>query len=229
MTALVVVAALVYFQSTFIPALGLYFNQVGHNAFLSGNLDRAEPFHRIAAAIIPDSAVILENAGLVYLERYRQTRNKRYLDDADMFYKRAIADDPNAPRLRRRLEAVLVERLTGDPETDRPIHLKIVETDRQVLERDPFNPFVRRNLAEALYHSGSREEAQQELSKAIELEPNYVSAYLRLAEWHKESGNVSESELHKSKAMSIIAKYQHVTKPEPYEALLLGRRDGASQ
>ena len=96
--ALIIMAASgMYLQSTVIPSTALAFNEIGHRAFVAEDLDRAETFHRLAAGIAPDSPVLLENAGLVYFNRYVRTRDRRFLDDAEMFYSRAIAADPNAP------------------------------------------------------------------------------------------------------------------------------------
>jgi hypothetical protein len=63
--------------------------------------------------------------------------------------------------------------------------------------------------------------------KAIEVEPNFVPAYLRLAEWHDLAGDAAQSRAFLERANRIIARYEHVVPSERYEALILGRSDPA--
>jgi tetratricopeptide (TPR) repeat protein len=210
-------------QAVLIPSFGLVFNEMGHHAFEAGDLDRAESLHGLAVGILPDAPVLLDNLGMVYLDRFTQSSDKRFLDDAERFYRKAIAADPQAPGLKRHLEAAFIQKLTGDAERDLMTHRQIIEIDREILVSDPFNPFVRGNLAEALYNTGERKAAEEEMVKAIAIEPNYVTGHLRLAEWCRQSGDTFRSNKHWNRAMSIVAEYRNVTEPEHYEALLLGR------
>ena len=45
--------------------------------------------------------------------------------------------------------------------------MKIIEADQHYLRANPFNPFIRKNLAEAFYNVGDRNQACEELLKAI--------------------------------------------------------------
>ncbi len=172
---------------------------------------------------MPSNSIFLDNAGVVYYDKYMETRDRRWLDYAETLFIQARKANPNAEESDRRLETVLIQRLTGNPETDRAIHLRIVDVDRDILKIDPFNPFVRKNLAEALYNSGHRDAAEQELLQAIKLEPNYVPAYLRYAAWLDETGDHARSEEYRQRAIDVVTRYQSVKIEEPYEALLLGR------
>jgi O-antigen ligase/Tfp pilus assembly protein PilF len=221
----VTAGVLIYAHSTIIPAAGLYFNEAGHRAYIAKDLNSAESLHRIAAAILPHCATCLDNAGIVYLDQHTDKRESHLLDFAETFFKRAMQAHTTAQEPRRHQEAVLISRLTGNVEKDREIHLKIIEIDRDILASDPFNPFVRKNLAEALYNVGLRADGETELQIAMEVEPNYVSAYLRMAEWLEESGRTAESETYRRRAASVVSKYESVAVRDPYEALLLGRRE----
>jgi predicted Zn-dependent protease len=87
----------------------------------------------------------------------------------------------------------------------------------------PFNPFIRKNLAEALYNSGSKADATNELLRAVDIEPNYVPGYFRLSEWYAEAGQNLESEQYRNTAIQVALKYQDRKSLDTYEALLLGR------
>ncbi|PYS39048.1 MAG: hypothetical protein DMG14_15465 [Acidobacteria bacterium] len=91
---------------------------------------------------------------------------------------------------------------------------------------DPFNPFVRKNLAEALYITGQRNEAEYELARALEFEPNYVPGYLTIARWKNEQDNSEQGQQYLQKAIAVVTKYKDFKTNEPYEALLLGRPTG---
>jgi O-antigen ligase len=223
LAALAMFTLLLFAHSTLIPSIGLYFNEAGHRAYLANNLASAESLHRISAAITPACATCLDNAGLVYLDQYPGKRDEKLLDFADALFSQAIKTHPTSQEPRRHMEAVLIHRLTGDVQKDRDIHLRIIETDRGILRIDPFNPFVRKNLAEALYNSGFREEAERELHLAIEFEPNFVPGYLRIAEWHEQAEETADAESYRQKAASVIARYRDLDVNELYDAQLLGR------
>jgi tetratricopeptide (TPR) repeat protein len=223
--ATIMIGLLIFLHSTFVPWLGLYFIHAGHRAHLERDFDTAESFHRMAVAIIPDHPVFLDTTGVLYLDMYRTTREQRFLDSADHFLDAAIVADPYADEPRRHKERALFERLTGDAAKDRQVHAHIIQVDRDLLRIDPFDPFTRKNLAEALYHSGLRREAKQEMMKTIEVEPNFVPAYARLAEWYRQEGDMDRSSELEKQATSIRTRYEHVEPAERYEALLLGRLD----
>jgi tetratricopeptide (TPR) repeat protein len=214
-----------YLHSTLIPAVGLYFNEAGHNAYEKRDLTTAESAHRIAVSIVPDQTVFLDNTGLLYLEMYSMSRDKKFLDLAEFYLVRAMQSNLNADDPRRHMETLLINRLTGREKADLRTHRRIAEADRELLRVDPFNPFVRKNLAEALHTAGLRDEAERELILSTEVEPNYVPAYLRLADWSDEKGNTDEAAVYRKKATSVAETYQHVSLIEPYELMLLGRSD----
>jgi tetratricopeptide (TPR) repeat protein len=222
-----VVLVVVYAHSTLIPSVGLWFNESGRQALIAQNFKKAESDYVKAVSILPFHSVVLDNTGAMYLDRYIQTHESEWLDLAENFFTRAIKANPDAEEPLRHMERALIQRLTGDVETDRPIHSKIAATDRALLRVDPFNPFVRRNLAEALYIVGERQQAEAELSRALEFEPNYVPGYLTIAEWKNEQGNSEQGRQYLQKAIAVVTKYKDFQTNEPYEALLLGRRDPA--
>jgi O-antigen ligase/Tfp pilus assembly protein PilF len=213
----------VFVQSTLVPAIGFHFNEAGRRAYAAEDLHQAETMHRYALAVMPDHPVLLDNLGLDYFDDYMKSHRGADLDRAESIFQQAIAANPNYEIPGGHLETVLIQRLTGDPEKDRPIHARIIETDRRVLQTNPFNPFIRKNLAEALYNSGNRDEAREELLKAVELEPNYVEGYLRLAEWCRQGGLPQQGDEYTKKAIAVVVQYQKENTLDPFDALLLGR------
>ena len=106
------------------------------------------------------------------------------------------------------------------------MHRLIVSTDRKRIQHTPFNPFIRKNLAEALYNLGEKQQAIEELLKAVELEPNYVTAYQQLGQWLDGAGRPAEAAEYRRKANDIVTHYKnHATDTvdDTYDAILLGR------
>jgi tetratricopeptide (TPR) repeat protein len=119
-----------------------------------------------------------------------------------------------------------LQRLTGDTVKDKPVHALIVSTERMRIRHTPFNPFIRKNLAEALYNLGEKQQAIDELRKAVELEPNYVTAYQQLGQWMDEAGRSADAAEYRRKADDIVTHYKdHATDTSDdfYDAILLGR------
>jgi O-antigen ligase len=219
----------VWLDAAVIPGIGLYFNELGHKAHLARNFQLAERNHRFALAVIPNHPVLLDNLGIVYLDEFIETKKPEYLDRAEFVFSDSMAQNPHFDLPAGHLENVLMQRLTFDPERDAGIHRKIIEVDQHLLKVNPFNPFIRKNLAEAFYNLGDRNQACEELLKAIELEPNYVPAYLRLAEWYQEAGRPEESDKYRSQAIQVVNFYKDKASLDPFEDMLLGRPPAAAQ
>ena len=52
---------------------------------------------------------------------------------------------------------------------------------------------------------------------------NYVSAYLRLADWYEEAGRVEESARYRNHAIQVVNFYKDKRTTDPFDDLLLGR------
>jgi O-antigen ligase len=213
----------VWADSALVPAVGFHFNELGHDAHAADNFKEAERNHRYALAVLPTHPVLLDNLGIVYLDQFMKTHETDYLDRAEILFKQSMAANPHFDVPAGHLESALVQRLTENPQKDRAIHKKIVAADLHALAANPFNPFIRKNLAEAYYNLGDRNQACEELLKAIELEPNYVPAYLRLAAWYDEAGMQTESAKYRSKAIQVANFYKDQKLLDPFDNLLLGR------
>ena len=213
----------VWLDSAVIPSIGLYFNERGHEAHAANDFHRAEVNHRFALAVIPRHPGLLDNLGIVYLDEFVKTGKPEYLDRAEFLFSDAMLENAHADIPAGHLESTLVQRLTGDPQKDRPIHKRIIETDQHLLRANPFNPFIRKNLAEAFYNVGDRDRACEELLKAISLEPNYVAGYLRLADWYEEAGRTEESAKYRNHAIQVVNYYKDARIEDPFDLLLLGR------
>ena len=123
------------------------------------------------------------------------------------------------------MQNALILSLTGDDQMDSPVHPQIAAADREILRVDPFDPFTRKNLAEALYRDGRPEDAKNQLQQALDYEPNYIPAYLTMAKWDTEAGNWEKAAQYRQKAFEISRKYRDLKIAAPYELLLLGQPD----
>jgi O-antigen ligase len=222
-TAVAILLAAVWLDAAVIPSVGLYYNETGLEHFKADDFDRAETHHRFALAFLPENPVLLDNLGAVYFARYLKTRKSEDLDRAEIYFSDSLKQNPHYDQPAGHLEKALIERLIGDPKHDAPIHERIVETDKLVLKMSPFNPFVRKNLAEGLYNLGKHEEACAELEKALENEPNYIPGYLRLAEWYAAMGREQQSDKYRKHAIQVANLYKDKHSLDEYENLLLGR------
>jgi tetratricopeptide (TPR) repeat protein len=148
------------------------------------------------------------------------------LDVARVYFARAIAASPQALDPHIHLETVLVRSLTGDPQRDSAVYRDIIAVDSEMLEIDPFIPFPRKNLGSAYYNLGDRDQAFKQVTTALKYEPNYVPAYLQLAAWYKEGGDMELNRRYEAAAVSIVDKYRNFKPTEPYEGILLGRPPG---
>lgn len=229
LAALCILCIAVFVQAVKIPVIGLYFNEAGHRAYNAGDFQRAEQMHRVAVGILPDHPLLLDNLGMVYLDGYTKTHKVEYLDRAESLFRDSMAANPSFDVPAGHLETALLQRLTGNVAKDQPIHAAIVDADGWGLRANPYNPFIRRNLAEALYNLGRKQEAFHELQNAVTLEPNYVQGYMRLAQWSDESGRTDVAEAYRKKAVAVVVHYKDQTDLEPFEALLLDRPHQAAK
>ena len=221
--ALALFLVAVWMDAALLPSIGLSLNEAGHDAHVANDFKRAEFNHRLALALIPRHAVLLDNLGIVYLDEFMKTKKPEYLDRAEILFQESMKENPHFDVPAGHLENALVQRLTDNPQTDRSIHRRIADADQHLLRANPFNPFIRKNLAEAFYNLGDRNRACEELMKAIEIEPNYVPGYLRLAEWYEEAGEMEQSARYKNHAIQLVNHYRDTPAEDPFDNLLLGR------
>ena len=230
-TVAALILAAIWIDSAVMPSLGLHFNEAGLESFTAGDLTHAESNHRFALGFLPENPVLLDNLGSVYFARFLKSRKLEDLDRAEIFFSESVEQNRYFDVPAGHLEKTLIQRLNGDPRHDAAIHERIVEADRLGLEASPFNPFIRKNLAEGLYNLGKREQACVELQKALENEPNYVPGYLRLAEWYDEMGRTDESAQYRNHAIQVVNVFKDAQSKslDEYEILLLGRPEAARQ
>ncbi len=228
-TALALVLIGMFTHSTLVPSLATYFNESGQRAFQNEQFDDAERAHRRSVALAPDHPLLLTNLGTMYLDRFARTQDLHWLDAADAFFARAVALNPEFIVARRQRHAVLTRKLNGGVFETEELLSQLMENSREILTVDPVSVFVRRNLAEALNSSGRRDEAIAELTRAIELEPNFVPAYRRLAEWHEEANDLVRSRALGQEADRRLAEFRDTEEMNGYELDLLGLGEQAEQ
>jgi len=221
-----VALSVVYVFSTVLPGLGLYYNDLGHQAYDRADYPNAERYHLKAIRIAPNHPLFLDNLGMVYLQASFDTKNPQLLNTARVYFTRAIAANPQSLDPHIHMETVLVRSISGDPAYDAGIYRDIITFDTKLLEIDPFIPFPRKNLGSAYYNLGNRDEAFKQLTTAIKYEPNYVPGYLQLASWYEERGDIDLNRRYMSAAVNIVSKYRSFKPTEPYETILLGRPTG---
>jgi tetratricopeptide (TPR) repeat protein len=214
---------LVWAHSVLIPAAGFYFNDRGHEAYDRSDYADAERWHRQAIRIVPDHPLFLDNLGMVYFQHYLDTRQTQLIEPAKKSFAAAIAANPQSLDSYIHMETLLIRTLNGDAAHDAPIYKDVIANNTKFTEIDPFIPFVRKNLASALYQLGQREAAFKQLQQAIEYEPNYVPGYLQFSTWYRDIGDSSDSAEYEKKAVAIVLKYRDFKPREPYEGILLGR------
>ena len=222
-TAFALVLLALFTHSTVVPTLAAYFNESGQRAFQDERFDAAERAHRRAVAVAPDHPLLLTNLGTMYLAQFSRTGDPHWLDAADAFFSRAVTLNPDFIVAWRQRHAVLTRKLNTPGLRSSEVLSHLIENSRDILKLDPVSVFVRRNLAEALYSSGKRDEAIRELSQAIELEPNFVPAARRLAEWYEESGDIARGDSLREEADRIVTEFQNTEEINGYELDLLGR------
>jgi O-antigen ligase len=219
--------AIVYILSIAAPALALYYNDLGHQAYDRNDFVTAERFHLAALGIVPNHPLFLDNLGMVYLEESTERRDPSRLESARQYFARAIDANPRALEPHIHMETVLIRLLSGDPAHDRHIYQDIVRFNTQLLEIDPFLPFACKNLASAYYNLGEMDRAIKELNKAIGYEPNYVPGYFQLADWYGERGDMQSRAQYMTAAFSIVNKYRDFKPTQAYEGMLLGRPESS--
>jgi tetratricopeptide (TPR) repeat protein len=218
--------SVVYLFSTVMPGLGLYYNDLGHQAYDKIDYANAERYHLKAIRMFPNHPLFLDNLGMVYLQASFDKKNPQLLDVARVYFARAIEASPQSLDPHIHLETVLVRQVTGNADHDSEIYGDIVKVDTEMLEIDPFIPFPRKNLGSAYYQLGKRDEAFKQLTTAIQYEPNYVPGYLQLAAWYEEKGDTDLNRRYMAAAVSIVNKYRNFKPTEAYEGVLLGRPSG---
>jgi O-antigen ligase len=214
---------LVWGHSVLIPGAGFYYNDKGHRAYDNFDYSNAERWHLQAIRIVPDHPLFLDNLGMVYFQHYLDTKQPQLLPPAKKYFAAAIAANPQSLDSYIHMETLLIRTTNGDAAHDLPIYKDLIDNNTKFTEIDPFIPFVRKNLASALYQIGQRDAAFKQLQQAIDYEPNYVPAYLQFSTWYRDIGNAAESKEYERKAIAIVLKYRDFKPQEPYEGILLGR------
>jgi O-antigen ligase len=218
-----VAVGLIYLVSTAIPALGLYYNDLGHQAYDRNDFAAAERLHLKAIRFVPDHPLFLDNLGMVYLQASIDLKQPQLIQNAGTYFERAIDASPQSLDPHIHMETLLIRELSGDPTRDAPVYKDILKYDTELLQIDPFIPFVRKNLGSAYYNLGNPEEGFKQLSTAIGYEPNYVPGYLQMATWYGERGDNDSNRKYTAAALTIINKYKAFKPTEGYEVVLLGR------
>jgi O-antigen ligase len=218
-----VAMATVYVLSTVIPGAGLYYNDKGHQAYERDDFATAERYHLTALAIVPNHPLFLDNLGMVYLQQSAGNGDQKLLESAKQYFRRAIEASPQSLDPHIHMETALLRSFSEDADHNREIYRALIQTDTEILQIDPFLPFVRKNLASAYYNVGQFDRALTELQRAIAYEPNYVPGYLQMATWYTQRGDVTASQRNTALAVSIVNKYRDFKPTQVYEALLLAR------
>ena len=217
----------VYVYATLIPALALYYNDVGHQAYDRNEFETAKNAHLRAIAIVPNHPVFLDNLGMVYMQWYAEKGDPQLLESSRQYFAQAIDANRQSLDPYIHMEGALLRSLSGSRMRDRNLFEEIVRVDTELLTVDPYIPFARKNLASAYHNLGKPEEAIRQLQTAIAYEPNYVPGHLQIAAWYAEEGDTAADQRSTTMALNIINKYRDFKPAEHYEILLLGRPDPA--
>jgi O-antigen ligase len=215
--------AAIYVHSTVVPAIVLFYNQSGHTAFEKSDLDGAEQMHLAALRFAPDHPLVLDNLGMVYLQKSVDSKRPELLEVAQKYFAQAIAASPKSLDPHIHMESTLIRSLTRNAEHDMPIYRQIVKNNTDLLAIDPYIPVPRMNLGVALYNLGRRDEAMKETHQALEYEPNFVPGYFQISTWYQEMGKQAEADRYRAAAFGIVSKYRDYQPTDAYVGILLAR------
>ena len=215
---------LLFLSSSVIPAAAYALNRSGQSYLAEGDIRNAERTQRLALTVQPNDAQLMVNLGLVYKEEFDRFGDLSLLDTAEAYFQTAAETNPDLLQARMEYVDSLLARITGEDASDRIRHRSFAQANEAILALDPFLPMVGLNLATAYYQSGQRDIAYEQMRRTIELEPNFVTAYLTLAEWYEADGNETDRQAMVETSLGIIERYRLVDDLTEYESFLLGRR-----
>ncbi len=152
----------------------------------SGDLRGAIRYCRTAVAIAPGEAVYHNAMAKLFARRYDETKSAGYFYISNTRYMSAIDLNP-------------IDRLFWEDYADfvyehrADIGIEKAYSDAALLlaeatKVDPYNPFLRRKLASVYVESGDEDRAERELTRILELEPNFHLARYMLAQVYASLG-----------------------------------------
>lgn len=216
--------ALLFIVSSLVPGAAYYANVTAQRYYAEGRVEEAAATQRLAVTLRPNDALMLSNLAVYYQDLFLREGDRQLLDRAVGYLRRAQEANPAFLPARQEYAHSILLRLSGDSALDLPIHRRLIAAFEAILTLDPYQPFVARNLAEAYYWTGEREKAARLLNDVLTLEPNYVGAYLRLAEWEDARGRTSEAGRLRAEAARVVDTYADQDRLSAYQAALLGRQ-----
>lgn len=216
--------ALLFVVSSLVPGAAYYANATAQRYYAEGRVEEAAATQRLAVTLRPNDALMLSNLAVYYEDLFLREGDRQLLDRAVGYLRRAQEANPAFLPARQEYAHSILLRLTGEPALDLPIHLRLIAAYEALLSLDPYQPFVMGNLAEAYYWTGEREKAARLLTDVLTLEPNFVGAYLRLAEWEDADGQTAQASRLRAEAARVVATYADQDRLSGYQAALLGRR-----
>jgi O-antigen ligase len=149
----------------------------------------ALPWFERAESLAPESAAYAEAVGGAALGAWKGTTDSRWLVVAEAALSRARARDPGDARRAQSLAALYREVVPPDPAVRRRALERAHALYEEAERLDPFaavHPFERGRVLLLL---GERESAVRAVSRAVELEPNFLAARLVLARLHAARGD----------------------------------------
>lgn len=151
------------------PGLFAPWLMAGNEAFLGGDLTKAEHLFRKALSISSDNVDVLNNLGMTLAALKR-------LEEAESLFAAAARLDPRSARVAyNRANAFRDARLND----------RAIEQYQLALELDPTNAGAANNLGTLLYQLGRSGEAEAAYLRAVEAQPGFAQAHRNLSAVHR--------------------------------------------
>jgi tetratricopeptide (TPR) repeat protein len=184
-----------------LAAMAHYYNNLGAEALMVGDLDRAEPNLRIATALAPDFEKAINNLGVVHLRRGRT-------EEALALYERALEIHPGNIPLLTNLARVLQDLGRAD---------EAIAVMAQIEDVNLTNPFFFVYRGELALGMGDSAGALEYMRKALRIDSEQPEVHVGLLKVFLALGDVAKARHHLERALRLDATHDEARK---YAAML---------
>ncbi len=203
------------------PAISSLLYRRGREYAEKEDYSRAIELCERASFLSPGCAAYYDALGKLYSARFQESEA---LTDLWVAYRRfqfATRANPFDARLLENRAHFLVTNSKnvdlGEGQRDE----EVVRLLKKAITLAPYDPFIRGKLAWVYFDLGRFEEAKGELERVIELEPNFVQAYYRLAVTYEKMGDQEKARDYFRKVLSFRDSDLGSRAQSPYEEKLL--------
>lgn len=172
-----------------LQATAHYYNNLGAEALMAGEVPRAEELLEIASSLAPDFDKALNNLGVVYLRQGR-------LEEAAELYQRGLEHNPDSAPILTNL-ARAYQRLGREAEA--------AELLARIEELNETNPFYFVYRGELALSQGKPDEALRFMTRALRQESEVPEVHLGFVKVYLAMGEVRKARHHLERALKLDA------------------------